>query len=678
MLVFDELKKNEPQLRLVAVVLVAGLCVLLVGLWWIQVVSSREYQEHLQTQSFRTIRLPAVRGKILDREGRVLAENRPRYNLSLYLDDLHLQFDKAYGELLKSARAAQKQSIVAAEKKLDRSLTKTERKQFAFKPEQIQSMREQARLQVAGAVVATVSEKMSQSLALDPAVFKRHYATRLALPYPILKNLDAGQIARFQENFTNGIGADLELQSVRNYPLGTTAAHLLGYLTRDDDSQTGEDPDFNYRLPDYRGVVGIEGGFDGQLRGRAGAESVLVNNLGYRQSESMENQPEPGQDIVLTIDLDLQRAAEAALLKHQGADARGAVVVMDVRNGDVLAMASSPGVNPNYFIDGFTPAESARMTDDKLRPQINRAAQENYAPGSIFKPVIALAALEGGLDPNRLYHVQPNPEKPTAGCIYIGRRKIEDTVPPGDYDLKRAIERSSNSYFIQVGKDIAGVDRIVDLAERFHFGEKAGLPTRQETRGNMPTSERVHHGWTDGDTANICIGQGEVAVTPLQMAVAYSAIANGGQIFWPRLVSRIEPQDPTMRGMVTNFPSGMLRDQIGVSGRSLRSLHNAMLAETEDPEGTGKAAVVGPEMRICGKTGTAQVQDSANRLTGWNYWFASFAPFEKPRYAVVVMVQSENKGSGGLVCAPIAHDIYEEILRQEKSAPPKVLAAALR
>ena len=143
----------------------------------------------------------------------------------------------------------------------------------------------------------------------------------------------------------------MELQSVRIYPLGTTAAHLLGYLQRDDSSSEGEDAFFNYRLPDYRGVVGIEGGFDAQLRGRAGAESVLVNSLGYRQSENIWSQPEPGENVVLTIDLDIQRAAEESLADHQGADARAAVVVMDVRTGDVLAMVSSPAIDPNDFVE---------------------------------------------------------------------------------------------------------------------------------------------------------------------------------------------------------------------------------------------------------------------------------------------------------------------------------------
>ena len=155
----------------------------------------------------------------------------------------------------------------------------------------------------------------------------------------------------------------------------------------------------------------------------------------------------------------------------------------------------------------------------------------------------------------------------------------------------------------------------------------------------------------------------------MQMAVLISAIANGGKVLEPRLVERIEPQDPASGEAPTIFPSGLVRDELGVHPRSLKILHDAMLAETEDPEGTGRAAVV-PGLRICGKTGTAQVKNEQGQLTGWHYWFASFAPYENPRYAVVVMVQSENRGSGGIVCAPIAHDIYEAILKSEKPNAP--------
>jgi len=658
MLIFDELKKNDPQLRLLAVVLTGGLLVLLAGLWWVQVVSARKYESHLETQSYRTVRIPAVRGKILDRNGRVLAENRPRYNLGLYLDDLRKPFDVAYGQALAQARAGQKQRIAAQEKTLGRSLTKAERKQFAFTPGQLKQLHEQSRFGVAAGVVEQVSQRLGQPLTLESAEFNRHYETRLALPYPLLPKLNAAQIARFEEQYPGGLGVDLDLQPVRTYPFGTTAAHLLGYVLRDDSSSEGEDAFFSYRLPDYRGAAGVEAGFDAQLRGRAGAAAVLVNNLGYRQTENVWSQPEPGHNVVLTMDLDIQQAAERSLAAHRGADARAAIVVMDVRSGDVLAMVSSPAINPDYSSN-----EPARMNDPKLRPQSNRATYENYAPGSIFKPIIGLAALEAGLDPDAIVD---NP-----GYVYVGRRHIADLAPPGQYNLRRAIIYSCNTYFITVGLR-TGIENVVRMAEKFHFGERTGLPTRQETKGIFPTLKQVQSpDWRDGDSANICIGQGEMAVTPMQMAVAYAAIANGGKVLEPRLVGRIEPQDPASGEVPTIFPSGLVRGELGVHPRSLKILQDAMLAETEDPEGTGRAAVV-PGLQICGKTGTAQVMNSRNQEIDRTTWFASFAPYENPRYVVVVMVESGTYG--GPTCAPIAHDIYEAILKSEKPGAPALVA----
>ena len=396
---------------------------------------------------------------------------------------------------------------------------------------------------------------------------------------------------------------------------------------------------------------------------------MLVNNLGYRQTENVWSQPEPGHNVVLTMDLDIQQAAERSLAAHQGTNARAAIIVMDVRTGDVLAMVSSPAINPDYSAN-----DPARLSDPKLRPQINRATYENYMPGSIFKPIVALAALENGLNPDEIYQVQPDPTEPWHGCIYVGARKIKDTVPPGSYNLKRAIVQSSNAYFIFNGLR-TGIEKIIRLGEKFHLGQRMNLPTRQESPGIFPTLERcIHSDWQDGDSANVCFGQGEVAITPMQIAVTYSAIANGGKVLWPRLVERVEPQDPASGELPVIFPAGAVRDTLGLHPRSLKILHDAMLAETEDPEGTGRAAAV-PGLRICGKTGTAQIKNEQGQLVRWDYWFASFAPYENPRYAVVVMVQSENRGSGGIVCAPIAHDIYEAILKSEKPNAPALAAS---
>ena len=675
MLVIDELKKNDPHLRLVALLLAGGLLVLLTGLWWVQVVSAREYQAHLDTQAYRTVRVPAVRGKILDREGRVLAENHPRYNLSLYPDELRKQFRIAEDQEHQHALTVQKQAIADAAKRLGHSLTKAERKKFAFTPAQIEALNNQAHLRVAADMVARVSHSIGRPLPFDAVKFTRHYNEERAMPFPIMENLNPEQIARFEENYSGGMGVNLEPQTVRSYPNGTLASHLLGYVHRDDSSKEGEEAQaFDYYLPDYLGQVGIEAGFEVPMRGTPGEVSVLVNNMGFRYNrdpaDDIATKSHPGNNVILTLDLDLQRTAEKAIQHHEGAEAHAAVVVMDVRNGDVLVMASSPVFDPNQFAEGISREEYARVQE--LTGEKNRATQEKYAPGSIFKVVIGLAALEHGLDPDRSYTVEANPEDPAHGMYFGTGYKKKDTAPPGQYNFKRAVERSSNSYFIQIGMQ-TGAKRIAELAKKFGFGQSENLPTRQETSGDMPTPEQVaQKGWREGQTANMCIGQGEVAVTPLQIAAAYSAIANGGTLYQPRLVSRVEPQDPGTGEMATNFPAGVVRDHIGVSARSLKILSEAMLGETEDEkEGTGGKARV-PGLHICGKTGTAQVQDAGDNLIGHNYWFASFAPAGAPLYAVVVMVQKAGitPGSGGLICAPIAHDIYTNIVSMESGQKP--------
>jgi penicillin-binding protein 2 len=664
MLIFDQLKKNDPQLRLLATVVLSGLFVLLAGLWWLQIVKARDYQSHLETQSFRTVRIPAVRGKILDRNGVVLAENRPSYNVSLYLEDLRPAFDKVYDRELAGLRAERLALIAEQEKKLGRSLTRQERKTLAIKNSEKNALRQDARYSVASNAISRISLRLDEPISVDPTNFNRHYATRLALPYSVLTNLDAVQIARFEEQLAGAVGADLEMQTARVYPRATTASHVLGYLRRDNSSAEGEFADFSYRLPDYRGVVGIEGYFDQQLRGQAGAKSVLVNNLGYRQSENVWAEAQPGSNVVLTLDVRIQEAAENALARRVVAPKKaGAVVVMDVNTGDILALASAPTFDPSDFAQGISTDKYRRVQE--LTAEKNRATQENYAPGSIFKPIVAMAALEAGLNPKETIT--------SPGHIYIGRRYIGDLAPAGEYDFRRALKLSCNTYFITNGLR-TGIQNIVKIGQRLHLGERVGLQTWQETSGIFPDLKRVSSAWRDGDTANICIGQGEVAVTPLQMAVLTCAIANGGKVLWPRLVDRIESQDPLSSGEPVVFESGRVRDELGVRASNLNILKDAMLADTEDPDGTGRAAAGVPGLRICGKTGTAQVTDAQNRVVDHTTWFISFAPYEKPRYAVVVMVESG--GSGGGTCAPVAHDIYTVIQKLNSPVGNQTVANA--
>ena len=312
MLIFDQLKKNDPQLRALTLAILCGLGMLLAGLWWVQVVSFRDYQNDLETQSFRTVRIPAVRGKILDRDGQVLAENRPTYNVSLYLEELRRPFARAYTSEVAHARAELKQEMLAEEKRLGHPLSKQQRKSFTLSASKKSSLQQLARYEVATNVVAQISQRLQQPISLNLTNFERHYETRLVLPYPLLLNLDLTNVARFEEQSTTPLGVDLEVQSTRFYPHQTTAGHLLGSLKRDDSSAEGEEAFFSYRLPDFRGAVGVEFGFDKELRGMAGAKSVQVNNIGYRTTENVWSPVEPGKNIVLTLDLFIQQAAERA------------------------------------------------------------------------------------------------------------------------------------------------------------------------------------------------------------------------------------------------------------------------------------------------------------------------------------------------------------------------------
>jgi penicillin-binding protein 2 len=654
MLIFDQLKKNDPALRLLATVVFGGLLLLFAGLWWVQVVSSRYYENKLETQSYRTVRVPAPRGKILDRNRTPLAENEPGYNLSLYLEELSRDFQTNFNLNLAAYRKAG----------------------VKLKVEQRRDLARLTRYAVASNIVARISASLDEPLTLDFTNFERHYKTELALPLTVSSNLNAAQIARIEESPDLPASVEVDVQPVRVYPHGQTAVHLLGYVRHDDSSAEGEEAFFNHRLPDFRGIVGVEGAFDSELRGKAGERSELVDNLGYRQSETLLTPAEPGQNIILTVDLPLQLAVEKSLQRY-GPETRGAVVVMDVHSGDVLAMASSPMFDPNLFTRPINHDEWERLSDERLRPQINRACHENYAPGSIFKMVVAMAALENGLNPAEVYTVQADPNPASAkrvgkGCIFIGKRKIEDTAPAGDYNFRQAFIHSSNAYFIDRGLR-AGIDSIVRIGERLHLGELTHvLPPSQETPGIFPSPRRIHSGWTDGDTANACIGQGEVNVTPLQMAVVTAAIANGGKVLWPRLIDRIEPQDPASGQPALVYRSGSVRDQLGVSQRTLDIVREGMLADVEDPEGTGREAAV-PGFRVCGKTGTAQVKDTSNQLVGYNLWFSSYAPYENPRYAVVIMIETDGSGSGGTTCAPVAREIY--LALQQREAQPSRPAA---
>jgi len=660
MLIFDQLRKNDRQLQVLAVTVLSGLGLLLLGLWQVQVLSAKRYQTSQINQSFRTVRIPAIRGKVFDANGTALAENRPCYNVNLYLDELRPYFQSQYGRAKNYVLSEFKRSGVNPK----------------LSPVQITELGKQTRYQVVSNLVLRATSILQTPLILDQKEFLKHYDQRLFVPMPVLSDLIPQKIALFAEQTASLPGFDLEVQPLRVYPHRSTAAHLLGNLQRDD-SADDEEVFFNYRMPDFKGLVGIEGAYDERLRGKTGVKSVLVNSLGFRQAENIWTPAEAGENVYLTLDLAIQQAAEKALraapIPHAGPP-RGAVVVLDATNGDIIAMASSPAYDPNDFVPRLPVEKADYLNDPILRPQINRAMQENYAPGSVFKIIVGLAGLEAGtLNPAEIYHSKGYYE------LVRGRPPIADPAGPGEFNFRRALVKSSNSYFIHEGLKL-GVDRIAEMGRRFHLGERTGLLPRQETAGNLPTREwrekRLGGVWFDGNTANLSIGQ-EIDVTPLQVAVMISAVANGGTVYWPRLVARVEPQDPFGAGQAVNFPAGRIRDQVRISRRNLDIVRSAMLADVEEAEGTGTKAFV-PGMRICAKTGTAQIKQG-RKTVGLTTWFASFAPYEDPRYVVVVMVEIDQgyTGSGGGTCAPVAHQIYlalQKRAQQPKPAKPESLA----
>ncbi len=644
MLIQDPFRREDSRLRAVAVVVLAGMIILGGGLWRLQVMAAGRYVRSEEAQSVRLVRVPAVRGKVVDRNGFALAENRPSYDVNLYLEELRPLFVQEYtNRVLPAAKARRPGGRLSVAERRD--------------------LQETARLNVYSNTVTAVSAGLGRPLPVSSDGFLRHYRQALALPLPIVDNLDSSQMALFFERCRGIPGIDLEVQAVRSYPFGRLAAHVLGHLRRSDEAEN--DPDlllFRYRLKDYQGVAGVESGFDEALRGRAGVKALRVNSMGYRHEEWYLHPTELGRDVQLTIDVPIQLASERALARIAGSETRGAVVVMDVRNGDLLALVSAPAFDPNSFLGGMSNEEFAVLNDDRLRPQMNRAVSGAYAPGSIFKVIVGLAALEAGvLDPLESYEY--------LGYWPMGPRTppIKDTAPAGFYDFKRAFKRSSNAYFIDQGLK-AGRERIVAMSEQFGLGEKTGFPLGTEVRGYLPNRENLDRmrsmgdRWTEGDTAQLSIGQGAVAVTPLQMAVMTAAVANGGKILEPRLVLGIggKPGEPP----TTIAPK--VRGELGVQARHLERIREAMLADVEEDEGTGReAAILG--MRVCGKTGTAEVKKGrvlVDKIT----WFVAFAPFESPRYAVVVLVESG--GSGGRTCAPVARQIFQAIQQREGAARP--------
>lgn len=591
--------REHTRLRRLKIFILSALGILVIALWHIQVGHGAHYADNLEQQSVRRVRIPGVRGKIYDRQGVCLADNAPNYGIALYLEELQLT-GKRRNTTMDTWKAIHQITAIIGH------------------PPQI-----------------------NQRQIAD------HLYSRKALPLVAWQRVDEQTLARLAEAGARLPGVDIVVDADRVYPQGPTLTHLLGYVGTAE-IQSEEDELYHYYLPDLTGKTGLEKRFDELLTGRAGGRLVQVDVIGLKHDETTLREPMPGGDLKLTIDLRIQRAAEQAL-----GDATGAVVVVDPRNGDVLAMVSTPGFDPNLFCPKITQDNWSSLLNDPRKPLFNRALNGLYAPGSIFKPLVALAALAQGVDPDLTLECP--------GYFELGNQQFACYMGAahGRVNFRRAIRVSCNVYFYQLGMK-CGYDGIYNMALAAGFGQKTGISLDGESTGFLPGKawkrQAFGEAWRDGDTCNIAIGQGALQVTPLQMAMLTATIANDGCLYQPHLVmAEREPNTAEFQAI----PPVIVR-RMQWPAEHLALVKSGMRDVVQDAEGTGRLAQL-EGVTMAGKTGTAEYgRKGAGQKHGW---MILFAPFEHPRYAVAIVM--DDAVSGGISVGPRMRQLMREIFAGE-------------
>ncbi|MGD9537152.1 MAG: penicillin-binding protein 2 [Alphaproteobacteria bacterium] len=488
---------------------------------------------------------------------------------------------------------------------------------------------------------------------------------RSFMPITVRENLSWDEVARIEVNMPDLPGCSVEVGQRRHYAYGALASHAIGYVgaVSETDLERNDDPVLS--LPGFRiGKNGCERAFEEALRGRAGSRQVEVNAYGRIIRELSRDNGVPGNDHVLSLDMGLQEYVCARLEDHSAS-----CVVIDVVTGEVLALASVPAYDPNVFTRGITSAEWQQLVENPRAPLANKACAGQYPPGSTFKVVVALAALEGN-------HMGPNERVFCSGKMRLGNATFHcwKRGGHGSVDMAEGISQSCDVYFYEVARR-TGVDNIAAMARRFGFGEVPGLGLPGEKPGLVPTADwkLATHGvpWQKGDTIVIGIGQGYYLTTPLQLAVMTARIANGGIAVTPTLIREVQHPDGTVSSTPHAFPS------IGIKPEHLAIVQDGMDRVTNHPRGTARRArIEEPMFAMAGKTGSVQVKriTKAERDRGviknedrpWkdrdHALFIGYAPVETPRYAVAVVV--EHGGGGAATAAPIARDVLREVQRR--------------
>lgn len=572
-----------------AVLASIGFVVLIGQLWYLQALEGGRLQELSDKNRIRVRPVAAPRGILFDRNGLPLVDNRPAFTLSLIPREME-------------------------------------------DPDTVL-----ARLSV---LLKIPLQELQSSLD--------RVATDSLRPVRIRRGLSLEDVTKVEERKLELPGVIVEVEPQRVYPTSTFAAHLLGYVREVSEEQMKQG---RYRRGDMIGQSGLERLLDDYLRGTDGGERIEVDALGRPVRIVKREEPNPGAQVITTVDRRIQEAAERAL-----AGRAGAVVAMDPRNGDILAMTSSPAFALDQFTGSLDREEWLRMVRDPLTPLMNRALQSQYAPGSVFKVVVAAAGLQEG-------SLTPADHTNCTGEFHVGGWTFKDWKEGGHghVDLRSALIHSCNVFFYQAGLKV-GADAIVRYARAFGLGAVPGTDLGVEKPGFIPITSvsrrRQRRGWQAGDTVNISIGQGPVLVTPMQVARMMGAIANGGILWKPRLVERVERADGTLAYSSASKMTG----QVNLSPVVLAFLRSALVGVVNEG-GTGAAARL-PGVSIAGKTGTAQSVAKSDAAKGQDHaWFASFAPANDPQVVVVVLV--ERGGKGGQVAAPIAKQIYQAIFLEK-------------
>lgn len=559
--------------------------------------------------------VPAPRGQIVDRNGLPLAQSRLGYHLDL-------SFPNGGGEMSDVQVVNYvKPQLVAAQGLLRRSI------------------------------------ELSTTEVLE------HYKNRRMVPLDLVQYLSADEVERVRPL----LQAPLSLRPVylRHYPQGATAGHLVGYVGKTGGTPHGPLQPNEPMWPNLDGREGLELAFNDALTGKNGSLNLTFDGKGNKTSERVLSAPVPGKTVVTTLDLNLQRMCEDLLAKG---GKPGSIVFVDPNNGDVLAMASWPTFDPNLFVPSISKAEFDKLNNDPRNPLIPRAFRASYPAGSTYKVMVGAAALQSRtIAPDDTFS---GPTEMTIGNIVMHNWKKK---PAGDLNFAEALTESCDTWFYQVGIK-TGADKLTDWGRRFGFGVKTGLPVRDEEKGCLPDNDymkRVHkRRLLDGDLANLSIGQGDLLVTPVQMAQATATVANGGTLFQLRLVKQIQD----LNGDITGGYPVQPRRNLGLSDDVMEALKDGMVGVIEDGKGTAHQAKV-PNVEVAGKTGTAQwgagyKHKERSRTAAW---FIGFAPAEKPKYAFAVCVEGaagDNSVHGGTSAAPLAGKALRELFKEE-SRPRK-------